>query len=212
MGPAISNLLWGDANPSGKLPMTFPKSLADIPTSTDERYPGVFADGSTERTDEEAIRQTNYSEGLQIGYRWYEAQGIEPLFPFGHGLSYTQFEYDKLHVTPKIVDGERKMQVHFRVKNTGDRAGDEVAQVYLDLPAVAGEPAKRLVEWQRVSLDPGEREYVHLVLSEEELADRHLLQYWSEADGDWVTPTGTFRVHVGGSSQGIAESAGFRVR
>jgi beta-glucosidase len=212
MGPAISNLLWGDVNPSGKLPMTFPRSLDDIPTATDERYPGVFADGSPTRTDDEAIRQTNYTEGLQIGYRWYEAQGIDPLFAFGHGLSYTTFEYDKLHVTPKIVNGERKMQVHFRVTNTGDRAGDEVAQVYLDLPAEAGEPAKRLLEWQRLSLEPGEREYVHLVLTEEELADRHLLQYWSEDDGDWVTPTGTFTVHVGGSSQDVAGSAAFRVR
>ncbi|GAA2719640.1 beta-glucosidase [Cellulomonas aerilata] len=211
-GPALADVLWGDTNPSGKLPMTFPRSLADTPTRTPEQYPGVFADGTTTRTDAAAIRQVRFSEGRQVGYRWYEAQGIDPLFAFGHGLSYTTFGYDSLHVTPKIVDGERKMQVHVRVTNTGERAGTEIAQVYLDLPAEAGQPSRRLVAWQRVQLEPGEREYVHLTLSADELRDRHLLQYWSQSAGDWVTPRGTFSVHVGGSSDRTARSAAFRVR
>jgi beta-glucosidase len=212
MGNAITALLWGDVNPSGKLPMTFPRSLADVPTRTPEQYPGVFADGSTERTDEEAIRQVEFSEGLQVGYRWYEAQGIDPLFAFGHGLSYTSFAYDRLRVTPKVTRGQRTMQVRFRITNTGDVRGDEVAQVYLDLPASAGEPAKRLVEWERVSLEPGETTHVRLTLTEDELEDRHLLEHWSTERDRWVTPSGTYTVHVGGSSQDLPLQGTFRVR
>ncbi|MFC0678747.1 beta-glucosidase [Lysobacter korlensis] len=191
MGPAITNLLYGDVNPSGKLPMTFPKSVADTPTNTPEQYPGV--------RDENGIRQVEYSEGLQVGYRWYAAQGIEPLFEFGHGLSYTEFEYGHAQVTPKSTNGQKEIRIRFRVTNTGDRTGTEVAQAYVELPSSTGEPSKRLVGWERVTLEPGKHANVTITLTAEDLAELHLLEYWDTQAGDWKTAKGTYEVTVGGS-------------
>ena len=185
MGPAIASLLFGDTNPSGKLPMTFPKSLADTPTAgSAAQYPGVVTDG---------IRQVDYSEGLKVGYRWYESQGIEPLFAFGHGLSYTTFRYSQLQVSASRGD----VRIRFRLTNTGRRAGTEVAQAYATLPASTGEPSKRLVGFERVSLAPGQSRTVDLTLSRADLADLRLLQYW---DGRWKTASGRYGIVVGGSS------------
>ena len=180
MGPALADLLFGDVSPSGKLPMTFPVSLADTPTAgSPEQYPGAFADGSTTRPPgSQEIRQVNYTEGLQVGYRWYESQSIAPLFPFGHGLSYTDFEYSHLQVTPTTTSGTKEIRIRFRLTNTGDRTGTEVAQAYIELPSSAGEPAKRLVGWTRVALEPGQHRNVQITLSEDDLQDLRLLQYW----------------------------------
>lgn len=191
MGPAITNLLYGDVNPSGKLPMTFPKSVADTPTNTPEQYPGV--------KDANGIRQVDYSEGLEVGYRWYEAHGIEPLFEFGHGLSYTEFAYSHAQVTPKSTDGEKEIRIRFRLTNTGDRAGTEVAQAYVELPSSTGEPSKRLVGWERVTLEAGEHANVEITLTADDLAELHLLEYWDTEAGDWKTANGTYQVTVGGS-------------
>ncbi|WP_210479223.1 glycoside hydrolase family 3 C-terminal domain-containing protein [Naasia sp. SYSU D00948] len=203
MGPAITNLLYGDVNPSGKLPMTFPKSVEDTPTSTPEQYPGIV--------DANGIRQVEYSEGLQVGYRWYAAQGIEPLFEFGHGLSYTSFDYSHVKVTPQSTDGKKEIRIRFRLTNTGDREGTEVAQAYVELPSSTGEPSKRLVGWERVTLAPGEHANVEIVLSPEDLAELHLLEYWDESAGAWTTATGTYTVTVGGSFDAEAASS-FRIR
>ena len=194
MGPALAALLFGDVDPSGKLPMTFPKSLADTPTAgSPAQYPGVRAPGA-------AIRQVDYNEGLKVGYRWYEAQGIDPLFAFGHGLSYTSFEYSHLQVTPETTNGTNEVRIRFRLTNTGERAGTEVAQAYVTLPAATGEPAKRLVGWDRVTLEPGQHRNVEITLSRADLADLHLLQYFDAAAKSWVTAPGTYGVSVGGSS------------
>jgi beta-glucosidase len=191
MGPALAALLFGDANPSGKLPMTFPKSLADTPTAgSPAQYPGVLADGST-------IRQVDYTEGLKVGYRWYESRRIEPLFPFGHGLSYTSFSYRNLRVSG---DGRKDVRIRFTVTNTGRRAGTEVAQAYVTLPAATGEPAKRLAGWSRVTLDPGRSRTVELRFDRSDLADLHLLEYWEAGRGDWTTARGRYEFRVGGSS------------
>jgi len=100
-GTALVRLLYGDVNFSGKLPMTFPKSVADTPTITTAQYSGTFSNGTATCPDgTSGIRQVNYSEGLAIGYKWYESQGITPLFPFGYGLSYTSYSYSQLQVTP----------------------------------------------------------------------------------------------------------------
>lgn len=203
-GPALAALVYGDANPSGKLPMTFPVSLADTPTAGSEaQYPGVL--------DASGIRQVDYSEGLEVGYRWYEAEGIEPLFEFGHGLSYTDFAYDKVTVTPKSTTGDKEVRVRFKLTNTGDVAGTEVAQVYLELPDVSGEPSKRLIGWERVTLEPGEHRNVQVTLSAEDLADMHLLEYWDTASSAWTTATGTYTVTVGGSISADA-GASFSVK
>ncbi|QOR72882.1 glycoside hydrolase family 3 C-terminal domain-containing protein [Ruania alkalisoli] len=202
MGNAITHLLWGDVNPSGNLPMTFPVSLDDVPTSAPEQYPGVV--------DTDGIRQVEYSEGLQVGYRWYQAQGIDPLFAFGHGLSYTTFDYSHIRVTPRQVQSGHEVRVHFRLTNTGDVAGEEVAQVYLTLPDEAGEPFQRLVAFERVHLEPGEHENVVIELTRDDLESRHLLQYFD--GGAWVTPAGEFGVHVGSASDALAPPVSFTVR
>ena len=194
MGPALAALLFGDAGPSGKLPMTFPRSLADTPTAgSPAQYPGIRAEGA-------AIRQVEYTEGLEVGYRWYEAEGIDPLFAFGHGLSYTTFAYSHLQITPVTTDGRNEVRIRFRLTNTGARAGTEVAQAYVTLPASTGEPAKRLVGWSRVALRPGQHRNVEITLSRADLADLHLLEYWDAGKKGWVTAPGRYGVQVGGSS------------
>src|SRR5436853_3051323 len=131
-GNALADVLFGDVNPSGKLPVTFPRSDAGTPVSSPEQY---------SRTELVA----NFSEGLAVGYRGYDQLGIEPLFPFGYGLSYTSFAYAQLQVVPETIRGTGTIQVNFKITNTGSRAGAEVAQVYLGLPASTGEPHRRLV-------------------------------------------------------------------
>lgn len=191
MGPAIAALLWGDVNPSGKLPQSFPVSEADLPTAgSAEQYPGVdIIDG---------IRQVEYTEGLLTGYRWYDAQNIEPLFPFGFGLSYTTFEYSHLNVTPKKVQPDKPIRVKFRVTNTGPVAGAEIAQVYLSLPDGLGEPPKRLVGWEKVTLQPGQHKNVTVII--DPTSSAHPLSYWDLGTYDWVTELGDYTVHVGPSS------------
>jgi len=202
MGPAIAALLWGDVNPSGKLPQTFPVSEADLPTAgSDAQYPGIV--------DENGIRQVDYTEGLKVGYRWYDSQGIEPLFPFGYGLSYTTFEYSHLQVTPVRVQSDKEIRVHFRVTNTGSVAGTEIAQVYLSLPDETGEPPKRLAGWARVTLEPGEHQNVTVTIDPNSPA--HPLSYWNTNSSSWVTIPGTYSVMVGSSSRDLPLEDAVRV-
>jgi beta-glucosidase len=202
MGPALTNLLSGAANPRGKLTHTFPASEADLPTAgSPARYPGIFTETGTTTPPSPragAIRQVEYSEGLGIGYRWYASQNIEPLFPFGHGLSYTRFRYSDLEVTPLTI-ANTAVRIRFQVKNTGRVAGTEVAQAYVELPGYTGEPSKRLVGWRTVSLDPGQAKQVEITLSRDDLKRYHLLQYWSPSANAWRSATGLHRVSVGGS-------------
>lgn len=194
MGPAIARLLWGDVNPSGKLPQTFPVSEADLPTAGSEaQYPGI--------RDENGIRQVDYTEGMLTGYRWYDNQGIEPLFPFGHGLSYTTFEYSHMQVTPRKVQSDKEIRVNFRVTNTGSVAGTEVAQVYMSLPAGLGEPPKRLVGWERVTLQPGEHKNLSVRIDPNSSA--HPLSYWDTSSHGWVTAPGDYTFFAGSSSRDL---------
>jgi beta-glucosidase len=205
-GPALAALLWGDVNPSAKLPMTFPKSVADTPTAgSSAQYPGVFSDGSTVRpAGSNEIRQVSYSEGLEVGYKWYDEEDIDPLFEFGYGLSYTSFEYSGLKVT---VDRERRTNeravatVSFTVTNTGDRDGTEIPQVYLTLPDAAGEPGKRLVSFDRVELAAGESTRVELVV--DSAASNQPFSIWDVNADRWVSPKGRYEISVGSSSRDI---------
>jgi beta-glucosidase len=148
-----------------------------------------------------------------MGYRWYEANDVKPVFPFGHGLSYTTFEYDDLKV--KKVRGEGKgnkgslsgIEVSFTITNTGDVAGKEAAQVYLTLPDEAGQPTKRLVNFEKVDLEPGESQQLTVRINQAD--SNHPFSYFvpeepdnlaNWADGEWATANGKYRVHVGGSS------------
>ncbi len=180
---ATAMLLLGEANPGGKLPVTFPSGDELTPiAASDERYPGV--DGVAA-----------YEEGVLVGYRWYDARDVEPLFPFGHGLSYTTFAYSALQIAPR-GDG---FDVTFRVRNTGDVGGSEVAQVYLgppDDPPVGMAP-RQLVGFERLTLSPGEEREVTVHIGERELS------YWSVAEHDRSVAPGHRPVYVGSSSRDL---------
>ncbi|MFG3133802.1 beta-glucosidase [Streptomyces tendae] len=196
-GPALAALLFGDVNPSGKLPMTFPTSVQQQPANTKAQYPGVVA-------EDDGIRQVEYSEGLQVGYRWYRAQDEQPLFAYGHGLSYTDFGLSR----PKVrTFGKDGLTIQFTVTNTGKRTGTEVPQVYLELPRTAGEPSARLVAWDRVTLRAGQSRTVTIKLTDEQIQARHLTQYYDEDRDAWRTPAGTFTAHVGTSSDTTLSTA-----
>lgn len=188
-GTAIAHLLFGDVNPSGKLPLTFPASADQSLSADPNRYPGV-----------NWIEE--YSEGLNLGYKWYDANGLSPLFPFGYGLSYTQFAFKNLKITPansRGIDANRAPNrvvtvVHASVTNTGTRTGAEVAQLYLGDPSGTGEPVRQLRGFQRVTLAPGQTQQVAFPLTARDLA------YWNTASRSWTVAPGAYQVYVGDSS------------
>jgi beta-glucosidase len=176
-GRAIADVLTGSVNPSGRLPITFPRDLAQTPRP---ELPGLGTPWGTPTT----IR---YDEGAEVGYRWYTARGEDPLFPFGHGLSYTSFAYDDLRVT-----GGETIVATFRVTNTGDRVGADVPQLYLT--AVRAESRMRLLGFERVDLAPGESATITVT------ADPRLLARHDAEAGQWRTTGGEHRVAVGRSA------------
>ncbi len=188
-GWATAKLLLGKTNPSGHLPVTWGRRLADYP-ATDPRYP--------ERSGQGINHKTTYSEGIYVGYRWFDHEGIEPLFAFGHGLSYTRFAYSALRVRQA---GDGGIDVDVRIQNTGGIDGDEVPQVYLgppqERPVGVQFPVRSLVAFDRVHLAAGESKNVTL-----HVAPRQL-QYWSASSSQWVTPKGPRTVSVGGSSRDL---------
>ncbi|MCB8965957.1 MAG: glycoside hydrolase family 3 C-terminal domain-containing protein [Ardenticatenaceae bacterium] len=192
-GNAVARILFGDVNPSGKLPLTFPRTEQETPVATQAQYPGV--DGVV-----------HYSEGLAVGYRGYEQKGIEPRYPFGHGLSYTTFAYGPLSVTPETTDGKQPIQVSFELTNIGFHAGTEIAQVYLQLPDATAAPRK-LVGWTRVSLAPGKRRRVTIEL--DPLSWERPFSYWNTQNRQWEIAPGTYQLSVGASSQDIRLSSSF---
>jgi beta-glucosidase len=195
---AVANILFGDVNPSAKLPITFPKSDADLPhptlvrppaESTEDFYRAIHKDISAGLP----AFQTNYDEGLKVGYKWYDAEKKEVLFPFGFGLSYTTYAYSGLKVEAAASPGG-KMTVTFTVKNTGNRSGAEVAEVYASLPEAANEPPKRLVGWRKVKLNAGESKDVTVSIDPE-----YLSVFDEEKDAMEIVP-GEYTIRVGGSS------------
>lgn len=189
-GEAIANILFGDVNPSGKLPISFPKSEADLPHLTIPTPPPSNQPPNSDLQPPPVFIDANYTEGLKVGYRWYDAENKEPLFPFGFGLSYTTFSYSQLKVTPG-----KPVQVSFTVTNTGTRAGADVAQVYLGLPASANEPPKRLVAWEKVQLDPGQSRTVTVSIEPKSMSTFNVEKdAWELIPGDYV-------VLAGGSSR-----------
>jgi beta-glucosidase len=186
-GAAVAGVLFGDVNPSAKLPITFPAADADTPANTAAQFPGV--DGVAE-----------YSEGLQVGYRWFDAQGRTPLFPFGHGLSYTTFAFSGLTVK-NTGDGATAT---FTVRNTGRRAGAEVAQLYLGFPAAAGEPPWQLKGFERVELAPGQARRVTIRLAARDFS------VWDTGSHAWRPVPGGFTVQVGDSSRSLPLQASLK--
>lgn len=180
-GNAVADVLTGKVDPSGKLPITFPRSVDQTFAKNPPEYPGV--DGTV-----------HYTEGLDVGYRGYAADGEKPLFPFGFGLSYTTFGFDGLKVSRQ--PGSASATVSFKVTNTGKVAGAEVAQLYLGFPPIAegNEPPIQLKGFRKVMLNPGESKTVELKL------DSHSFSYWSVESHAWKIAPGTFQVMVGDSS------------
>lgn len=200
---AIANILFGVVNPSGKLPLTIPMRIEDLPR------PAIDAPPTPDSQEPFPVR---YHEEFLVGYKWFDARGIEPLFPFGFGLSYTTFEFSALEArwlddTP----GARRLAVSFDLRNTGLREGAEVAQIYLGLPPETGEPPRRLIGWAKVRLQPGERRRVTVEIDEREAA--HPFSFWCEARRRWETPPGEYPLFVGNSAGagGLKLSAGLRV-
>jgi beta-glucosidase len=191
---AVANVLFGDVNPSAKLPMTFPRSEADLPhpqlVKPPPGPPEIIA--GTVDTRAHTIFSVNYDEGLKVGYKWYDAENKPVLFTFGYGLSYTTYGYSDL----KVRSGN-ETTVSFTVKNTGSRAGAEIAEVYVALPASAGEPPKRLVGWSKVRLDAGESKRVNVAV------DPKYLSIFDEAVNGWKLAPGDYAFMVGGSSQDL---------
>jgi beta-glucosidase len=192
---AVANILFGDVNPSGKLPMTFPRSEADLPHPREViPSPSMLGKAAVMATGEaKPTFEVHYDEGLKVGYKWYDAEKKPVLFPFGFGLSYTSYSYSDLKVKP----GKQSMTVTFTVKNTGSRAGAEIAEVYAALPPDAGEPPKRLVGWSKVKLQAGESKEVTVNV------DSAYLSIFDEASDSWKMPPGSYSFMAGGSSQDL---------
>jgi len=187
-GQAIADVIFGDVNPSGRLPVTFPKRLEDSPSWG--HYPG--ADGVVE-----------YAEGIYVGYRHFATRHIEPRFCFGHGLSYTKFEYSDLKVS---AGANPVIQVSLKLRNSGPRDGAEVVQLYVheNQPAI-DRPAIELKAFRRVQLRRGEQDVVSFTLNRDALA------YFDPAKKRWVVDSGTYQVLVGASSEDIRERTDFEI-
>jgi beta-glucosidase len=189
-GNAVASVLFGEVNPSGKLPITFPRTADQIPVSTLAQFPGVRG-------------HVAYSEKLLMGYRWYDANGVPPLFPFGHGLSYTTFAYNNLTIRSAAVP--KRIDVALDLTNTGNRPGAETVQLYLGSPESAGEPPQQLKGFEKVSLSPGETRHVTFSLTPDELS------YWDTDIRNWVVPRGIYRIAVGSSSRDIRLTGSFAI-
>ncbi|MFC1414327.1 glycoside hydrolase family 3 C-terminal domain-containing protein [Streptacidiphilus sp. N1-12] len=181
-GTAIASLLFGDSNPSGHLPVTFPTSLSQLPAHTAAQWPGT--NGTVQ-----------YSEGVDVGYRYYDANGLTPLFPFGFGLSYTSFGFSNLHVGTLSAGGAATVTA--TVTNTGSRAGADVAQLYVTQPAASGEPPRQLQGFARVNLQPGASQTVSFPLTQQNL------QYYNATSNAWATSTGSYGISVGDSDTNL---------
>ena len=190
-GQAMANMLLGKVNPSGKLPETYPRRLAD--TSAYLNFPGENG-------------KVLYGEGLFVGYRYYDEKKIAPLFPFGHGLSYTSFDYGPISVErPSIKNGENQT-VNIEVTNTGLKAGHEVVQLYVHDPeSLLRRPQKELKGFRKIYLEPGESQVVGFTLVPRDLS------YYDPGKNDWTLEPGIFRVLVGSSSMDIRAELEFTV-
>jgi beta-glucosidase len=178
-GNVVSDLLFGTANPSGKLPITFPKAEADTPAHTPDEYPGI--NGTVQ-----------YSEGLKVGYRWYDAASIAPLFPFGYGLSYTRFELRNFEAPAELKLGQQ-ISVSLEVANLGSRAGADIVQVYVADPPAVGEPPRQLRGFAKVELQPHESAHLTVAL------DPRAFSIWNTEKNQWAVLPGTYEIFAGDS-------------
>lgn len=197
-GKAIAEILFGKHSPEGRLPFSFAKSWEQNPAH-DNYYAAPVPEGQTPHI--------KYSEGVFIGYRYYTSRHIEPLYPFGFGLSYTSFSFSNLSVSPQTASPNGPITVSFDVTNTGEREGADVAELYVGDPsAKVDRPVKELKGYEKVRLDPGKMQHVTMSL------DRRSLAYWDDASNGWKVDPGKFVVYVGGSAENTPLSQDFEVR
>ncbi|MFZ0732523.1 MAG: glycoside hydrolase family 3 C-terminal domain-containing protein [Candidatus Sulfotelmatobacter sp.] len=191
---AVADVLVGAVNPGGKLPVTFPRSIEDLPHPTIVQPPPESRPSRQHHRNPNGLPafQVTYDEGVKVGYKWYDAENKPVLFPFGYGLSYTTYSYSNLHVTPETTP-----RVSFTVTNTGNRAGAEIAEVYASLPPSASEPPKRLVGWSKIPLKPGESKEVTVEVNPKYLSIFNVKQ------NSWELIPGAYGFMVGGSSQNL---------
>jgi beta-glucosidase len=189
-GNAVARVIFGDVNPSAKLPVSFPNCVCDTLARNPDQYPGDH-------------KTVHYSEGIAIGYRWFQVNHVKPLFPFGFGLSYSTFKYSDLHVIR--TSRASSPVVTFFLRNIGSRTGAEVAQVYVGFPHVdeGDEPPRQLKGFRKVVLNPGESTTVSIQL------DQRSFSYWSVREHQWKIPAGTFTIMVGSSSEDIKIEADY---
>lgn len=195
-GNSIADVLSGVANPSGKLPFTFPVALEDCPAHSAGEYPG------TKRND--GIWDIEYKEGIFVGYRWYEKENIKPLFAFGHGLSYTEFSYGKASADSKSMTGDGSITVSLDITNTGKTTGKEVVQLYIsDMKSSLPRPEKELKDFRKIELEPGETSTVTFTIEKEDLS------YFDPEKHDWVAEPGKFKALIGSASDDIRAEVSF---
>jgi beta-glucosidase len=204
---ALAEILSGDVNPSGKLPITIEKRFEDSPGA------GYLPDGEKLYTGWEQdndmghpIYSIDYKEGVFVGYRWYEAKKIQPLYAFGHGLSYSKFEYSALKISPTGIRADGRVTVEFTIANTGSVEGAEVAQLYVhSVGATVPRPEKELKGFSKITLKPGESRVVKIRVTGRDLG------FWDIQKHNWKTEPGEFHILVGGASDRIALQGSFSV-
>lgn len=206
-GSSLADVLSGDVNPSGKLPFSMPYAYEDGPIKTEAQYPGIKGAPIPEvKNHQVPIYQMEYSEGIFVGYRWYDTKEVKPMFAFGHGLSYTSFEYGQVKCKSKMR-ANGKLHVSVSLKNSGDVAGAEVVQLYVsDLEASVERPTKELKGFKKVLLQPGEKRIVKFDL------DLQALSFFDADKHEWVAEPGKFKVLIGSSSADIRSEAEFELK
>ncbi len=193
-GLAIAEIIFGDINPSGKLPVSFEKRWEDNPTYNSYH-------------DDDGDLKVYFDEGVFLGYRYYDSKNVEPLFPFGYGLSYTTFEYSNLQLGKKAINANEILEIKVDIKNTGDKAGSEVVQLYIsDDKASVSRPHKELKAFDKVNLQPGEKRTVTMKI------DKSALSFFSMEKKEWTAEPGMFSVLVGSSSRDIRLTDTFELK
>ena len=198
-GHSLGDVLSGKVNPSGKLPFTFPVRLSDVPAHALGDYLGK------KRADEE-IYDADYSEGILVGYRWYDTRKVKTLFPFGHGLSYTTFEYGKPTASASKMTADGEIEITVPVTNRGSVAGKEIVQLYItDVKSSLPRPVKELKGFRKVEIQPGETVNVTFTITPEEL------KYFDDSKHAWVAEPGKFKAHIAASAEDIKATLPFEL-
>ena len=199
-GNALADVLTGKVNPSGRLPFSVPFKYEDGPIKTERQYPGIKEEG-------DQFWQTHYDEGVYVGYRWYDSKGVPAQFPFGHGLSYTTFEYSNAKAAKSVMKADGTLKVSVDVVNTGDRDGAEIVQLYIaDTEASVDRPSKELKGFEKVYLKAGEKKTVTFEIDAEDLS------YFDADKHEWVAEPGEFHALFARSSGDVKADAVFTLK